>query len=239
MKALMDQIKLQREIYIIGTLLMGGLYLFGIILYDIIAATDDELTTAIYLGSIVACGGVLVFVFWAMGMHLVTMFNYAVAMGRTRKGFLPAYMAAAFLSLLALCLEMKLLNFLEGLKLRLMYPMLESEDPTEFVMRWKCLLAIALIGTAVGIFIGTMFIKFGKAALCVCWIIFMAVCIGGPRLLEVCLHHPDNVFAEAVVNVFGALAKQGSAVLPAVIIICAAFLFGISYLLLKRQQVRL
>lgn len=239
MKALIDQIKLQKDVYLTGTLIMGSLYLVGMILHDILVALDDTFTTSLYLGSMMALGGIAVFVFFAVGVHLATMFHYAVAMGCTRKSFLPAYMAATFFSFLMLAVELKLMNFLEGLKLELMYPTLIQLNPVEAVMQWKCLLGIALVGTALGVLVGSLLIKFGKAAMAVLWIVFMAVCIGGPRLLEFCLHHQDNVFAKTLMEVFHALAKLGSAAAPVLIIATAAVLLGISYLLLRRQQVNI
>lgn len=239
MKALIDQIKFQKDMYLTGSLLMGVLYLLGIIFHDMIVFADDGFTATIYLGSMVALGGMVGCMFFVGGIYLTTMYNYAIAMGRTRKSFLPAYMAATFFNFLVFAVELKLLYLLEGLKLGLMYPTLERLNPIEAALQWKCLLAIALMGTALSVLIGALITKFGKAAWFVLWLAFMAVCIGVPRLLETFLGHLDNVFVKAVINLIGAFAKLGSAAVPVLIVAAAAILFGISYLLLRRQRVNL
>lgn len=239
MKALIDQVKLQKELYIVGSLLTVGAYLFGMILFDLVAASDDGITTVVYVGSLMALIIIIVFVFLALGIHLVAMFNYAVGMGRARKSFLPAYTAAAFFLFLVLGLELKLLHFLEGQKIRLMYPLLNWEDPAGAVIRWKYLIGFALAGTAFGMFFGAMIIRFGRAAFVVWWLLVVACCIGGPRLLEACLSNPDHVLAKTVIDVLGALARLGAALAPVLLIIVALILFGISFLILRKQQVNL
>lgn len=240
MKTLWNQIKFQKDLYLTGGLVMLGMYVFGTILHDIIMVAGDEMTSVFYMGSMMAMTGLFMMMFFFAGIHMVTVFNYAVAMGQSRKRFVPAYMMATFLTLFVLGVLLKLLHVLEGARLGLMFPGLIREDITGPVTQWKYLLAFVLVGTAISVLLGATIIKFGKAAFWVWWALLMLVCIGGPRLFHYLgEYYPDGEMMKLVMKAIELVTAHAQLVVTVSVIGVTVILLGGSYLLLRKQQVNL
>lgn len=102
MKTLWNQIKFQKDLYLLGGLVMLGLYIFGTILHDVIIVSDDGVTSTFCMGSLMAMSGFIMVMFFFAGIHMVQVFNYALAMGQTRKRTYPAYALAVFITFFVL-----------------------------------------------------------------------------------------------------------------------------------------
>ena len=85
MKALMNQIRLQKEIYLIGFGIMGGLFVFGTILHEIIIMADGAAGEVFCMGSMMSVAGIGAAMLFGVPAHMVNIFNYAISMGRTRR----------------------------------------------------------------------------------------------------------------------------------------------------------
>ncbi|MEY8331873.1 hypothetical protein AALB53_01920 [Lachnospiraceae bacterium 47-T17] len=239
MKALMNQIRLQKEIYLIGFGIMGGLFAFGTILHEIIIMADGAAGEVFCMGSMMSVAGIGAAMLFGVPAHMVNIFNYAISMGRTRRSFFPAYTVGIFFAAMVLETGAVLLHAAERARLRLMYPHLGIDDPAGSVLHWNILLPIALLATTVGVLCGTLIIKFGKMALWILWTLWVAVCIGMPRGIETLLEHPDNLMVQMVfcgVKWLYSLTAAGLAALAAAV---CMILLAVSYLLLRRQQVNL
>lgn len=238
MKALWTQMKFQKDLILTGALVMLGMFVFGTILHDVILVSGDEVDSVFCMGSFMALIVMCMMMFFFAGIHMVQIFNYAVAMGQTRKRTFPLYTIATFLTFAVLELLLKLMNVLEKWRLGLMFPGLEIEDFLEAVMDGKMLLAFALVGTAVGVLLGASISRFGKAAFWVWWVLFMAVCIGGPRLTHyVTEDYPDSPFVTWVNGVLEFLMAHAAAVGVAAVIAATVIFSGAAYLIVRRQQV--
>ena len=238
MKTLWNQIKFQKELYLIGGLVMLGLYLFGMILHDFLLMGDDEVTGVLCMGSFMAMIAVISMMLFFVGIHMVQIFNYAVAMGQTRKRIFPAYTIATFLTFLVLEIFLKVLNILEVWRLGLMFPGLDIENFVEPALHIPYLLAFALVGTAFSVLLGAAISRFGKAAFWVWWVMIMAVCIGGPRagayLVTYCA---DSRLTALMMEMLDFVAAHGEAI-GVVAVIAATMIFtGAAYLIVRRQQV--
>lgn len=238
MKTLWNQIKFQKDLYLLGGLVMLGLYILGMILHDVLIVSDGESASVVCIGSLMAMTGLVMVMFFFAGIHMVQIFNYALAMGQTRKRTYPAYALAVFVTFFVLAVFVKALNVLEAWRLGLMFPGTEVENFVAEALEWKFLLAYALVSTALAMLLGTLISRFGKAALVAWWIILMAVCIGGPRLfvyLEE--YHSDSrlaVFVQRLIE----MASEHVQVLSVVLVIAVTVVFnGAAYLLVRRQQV--
>ena len=238
MKTLWNQIKFQKDLYLTGGLVMLGMYVFGMILHDLLIVSDDEVTGVLCMGSMMAMIALVMMMFFFAGIHMVQIFNYAVAMGQTRKRMFPMYTFAAFITFLVLAVFVKVLNVLEELRLRLMFPGLEIENFVEPALRVPYLLAFALVGTAFGVLLGASISRFGKTAFWVWWVIFMVSCVGGPRLIHYLTQdHPDSRLTSFMLRAIE-LAVEHAHAFSAVLVIAATVVFtGIAYLLVRRQQV--
>lgn len=239
MKALMDQIKLQRDIYIIGLGTTIGLFVLGTILHEVIWRLDAANTEVVCMGSMMSAMGILVALVFGVAPHLVNGYNSAISLGRTRKGFFPAYTLSVFVTALALEAVVLCLHFLERLRLRLMYPGLGIDDPMANVLNWDILLVVALLGTTLGVFIGSVITKFGKIALWIFWLLWAAVCIGSPRAVELMFHYPDSAVTKLLLRAALWIFGLGEAGLILLALVVAAVILSVSYLLLRKQQVNL
>ena len=217
---------------------MLGMFVFGTILHDVILVSGDEVDSVFCMGSFMALIVLCMMMFFFAGIHMVQIFNYAVAMGQTRKQTFPLYTIATFLTFAVLELILKLMNVLEKWRLGLMFPGLEIEDFLEEVIGFDALLAFALVGTAVGVLLGASISRFGKAAFWVWWVLFMVICIGGPRLSHyVTMDDPDSLFVTWVNGVLEFVMAHAEAVGVAAVIAATVIFTGIAYLMVRRQQV--
>ena len=238
MKTLWNQIKFQKDLYLTGGLVMLGMYLFGMILHHFLLIGAHEVTSALCMESFMAIIAVITMMLFFVGIHMVQIFNYAVAMGQTRKRTFPAYTIAAFFTVLVLELFLKVLNVLEVWRLGRMFPGLDIENFIEPVLHIPYLLAFALVGTAFSVLLGAAISRFGKAAFWVWWVMIMAVCIGGPRagayLVTYCA---DSRLTALMMEMLDFVAAHAEAI-GVVAVIAATMIFtGAAYLIVRRQQV--
>ena len=238
MKTLWNQIKFQKDLYLTGGLVMLGMYVFGMILHDFLIIGDDEVTGVLCMGSMMAMIALGMMMFFFAGIHMVQIFNYALAMGQTRKRMFPMYTVAAFITFLVLSVFMKVLNALEELRLRLMFPGLEIENFVEPVLRVPYLLAFALVGTAFGVLMGASISRFGKTAFWVWWVIFMVSCIGGPRLITYLTRdYPDSQMTAFVLRMIEMVVEHAHAFTAVLVIAVTVIFTGVAFLIVRRQQV--
>lgn len=233
MKMLWSQMKLQKDYFLFGGLVVIDMYVIGNIVHDVVIAFGDE-KSVFCLGSVMAMIGLVMITFFGAGMQLVQTFHYAVAMGRTRKRMFPVCALAIFCTVLVLAVFLKLLYALEKLRLTLMYPGLKLEDVLSAALAWKYLLAYALAGMALSVFLGAMLSRFGKAAYVVWYLVIMLFCIGGPRLhTYLTRSHPDSRVTGWMLAAVRVVPDHIALVVIAVTVIFT----GAAYLMVRRQQV--
>ena len=238
MKTLWNQIKLQKDLYLMGGLVMLGMYLFGMVLHDFLLTGDDEVTGVVCMGSFLAMMTVMAMMRYFVGIHMVQIFNYAVAMGQTRKRIFPAYTLAAFITFLVLEMFLKILNVLEVWRLGLMFPGLDIENFVEPVLHIPYLVAYAFVGTAFSVLLGAALSRYGKAAFWVWWIIIMAVCVGGPRMGHyVDTYYSDSSLAAVMMRAIEFVVAHGQVIGAAATVVFTVVLTTIAYLLVRKQQV--
>lgn len=217
---------------------MLGMYIFGTILHDVLFVSDGEAASVVCIGSMMAMMGFVMAMFFSAGIHMVQIFNYALAMGQTRKRTYAAYTLAVFLTFFVLTVCVKVLNVLEVWRLGLMFPGREIENFVAGALEWKFLLVYALVGTACAMLLGASISRFGKKAYVAWWIILMAVCIGGPRVsVYLTEYHPNSRLTAFMLQLFEMAAKHAQ-VLSVVLVLAVTIVFhGAAYLLVRRQQV--
>ena len=164
MKTLWNQIKFQKDLYVTGGLVMLGMYVFGMILHDVLMVGDDEVTGVLCIGSMMAMIALGMMMFFFAGIHMVQIFNYAVALGQTRKRTFPMYTIAVFGTFFSLSILLKVMNELEKWRLKLMFPGIKIEQFVDVILKFKYLFALALVGTAFSVLLGAGISRFGQAA---------------------------------------------------------------------------
>lgn len=237
MKALWTQMKFQKDLFLTGALVMLGMFVFGTILHDVIMVTGDEADSVFCMGSFMALIVMFMMMFFFAGIHMVQIFNYAVAMGQTRKQIFPMYTLASFVTFLVLEAMLMLMNVLERWRLGLMFPGLEIEDFFMDVLDVRYMLAFALVGTAIGVLLGSSISRFGKTAFWVWWVLLMAVCIGGPRISVYLAHDPNSPVLLWVNSVIEFMMAHATAIAVAAVAVATALFTGVAYLLVRKQEV--
>ena len=152
---------------------------FGVVTAVMLLSADPE--SWITMGTIGALFGMIV---WFV-VHFVKysqQFMLALSMGRTRTSFLFSYAVRSLLNLAlgyGMVLVLYRVELAVGTKLFAPWPL--EVDPT-FLLDWRIITAV-LFGTVIlSMFIGTLYSYFGKKVLAPLWFVWMAVCLGGPRL---------------------------------------------------------
>lgn len=176
-------IKLHKKDYLLPLIMIPACFLFGFGLCCLVMFTVED------PGSWITCGTFVAFIalFFTVVMSFAKFqqeFMLALSMGRTRGAFLVSYALRTLLELMlgyGLILVLYRLELAVGNKLFAPWPL--DGDPT-FLMDWR-MIAIGLPALViVAMFIGELYSWFGKKVLAVLWVIWMVLCLVGPRLME-------------------------------------------------------
>ena len=71
MKALWNQIKFQKDLFLMGGAVMLGMFVFGTILHDFLVTGDDEVTSVFCMGTFMATIVMFMMMFFFAGVHMV------------------------------------------------------------------------------------------------------------------------------------------------------------------------
>lgn len=230
------QLLLLKDLLLTGVIFMCGMFLLGIVLVTVImSGTGDH--EIFLLGSTMVLMALLFNCFFSAA-QMVSNYNYAIAMGQTRRQTIPAYMIATFLVYLIYDLVAVLLHLTDRWLMGVIFPELPQADVMQMVLRWRYLLLIALAGTAVTMLMGAAITRFGRSAYFVFWCAMMICFIGLPRGYT----YLDRYLAgSAIVTSLQQMAAYAGAHIQTVVItggltgsvICIVA----AWLMLRRQQV--
>ena len=219
--------------------LQAGFFLFGEILLGIVVYGVEEKESIIQAGTMLALF-VPVFVMVFTGMSSMPLcFNLAVGMGAVRRHVVPAMIGMSLLINMMVVWIAYLFYNLEQWIFGMFYAGIEIEFDLQFVFHWKYILPVCLAVTAVNILMGAMFLKYGKIAFTIFWIVWMAAFIGGPRLGHLLESAQDNAFlriCRKIVELISGFSERG--ILSAVALVSAGLIF-VSWMLLRRQEVNI
>ena len=216
-------------------LILAGAILGFIFVQIILRVIPDE-KNYVALGTIMS--GVMA-VFFSGAVIITstgTYFNMEIAMGCTRKQFFVSnfivnfvFCLISFAVLIPICLA-------ENALCAVMHPKLENAmNFMPYLLKWSLPAAVAL--AVFCMLCAAFLLRFGKAATGTLWVLWLVLCIGGPKILDAMEDAPNSVFG----RLGNGLASIAAAVPANIWIVCgiAAAIVGTagSYLLLRRQQV--
>lgn len=237
MREIKKQLLLRWDELLTILLMEAGFFLLGEILLGIVVYGLGEKESIFPIGTLLALF-VPVFVMLFVGMSSLPLyFNTAVGMGAVRRHVVPAMFSISLLTNVAAVWTAYLFYHLEQWIFGMLYAGIEVEMDLRFVFRWKYILPVCLAVVGVNALMGTLFLKFGKAAFTVFWIVWMVVFIGGPRLGHLLESAYDNAFlrmCRKAVALIGGFSEKG--ILAAVVLVSAVLLM-VSWMLLRKQQV--
>lgn len=215
----------------------AGLFVFGEVLVALIIYLDGADGTVFEIGVLCALAGpVLIMMF--LGTNVMALcFNMGISMGSARRRLVPMISVMSYLECLAAAGIAYLLHHLELLIFRVFYPGLRNEMDMGFIFQWKYILAASLVIVAFQTLFGTLYLKFGQKALWIMWCIYMAIVIGGPRLIHWISHTRQTAFTQtgqAAWNFLSGITVNGVLIGLAGI---SVLVISISYFMLRKQQV--
>lgn len=237
MREIKRQFFMRWDEFLMILVLEAGFFLFGEVILGIVIYGLGEKESVFPLGTLLALF-VPIFVMVFIGMSSLPLyFNTAVGMGAVRRHMVPAMLGISLLIDITAAWTAYLFYYLEQWIFGMFYAGIEVEMDLQFVFRWKYILPACLAVVGINALTGALFLKFGKAAFTVFWILWMVVFIGGPRLGHLLASAHDNVFlriCRKIVELIGGFSERG--ILTAVAVVSAA-LIAASWMLLRKQQV--
>ena len=228
---------LLRELLITGELFMGGMYVAGVVAGTVLMANDESVDSVFLMGTLMMLVALLFSSFFSAA-QMVSNYNYAIAMGQTRRQTLPAYMVATFVIYLIFDLTAVVLHLLDRRLMSAMYPDMPLEDFAQGMFTGQYLFMIALAGTAFSMLIGAAIIRFGRAAYFAFWVLFMICFIGLPRsysYLREC--HMGAAFTVTLQQMLAYIGTHIHTVVVTGGLIGSALCLIGTWLILRRQQV--
>ncbi len=167
---------------------------------------------------------------------LALSFNTGISMGGTRRRLVPAYFIVSYLECLSASFFAFLLYQLETWILKTFYSGMEATHVVSQCFQPKYILTASLAITALNTVFGTLFLKFGKYAFIALWILWFLCFTILPRMGRILPKYQDTVWGRACMNLLSNLTEGR---LIAGIAVLSFLLLLISWLMLRRQQVKL
>ena len=182
LKQFLLDIKLHKKDFLLPLIIIPFCFLPGFGLCCLIVYTVDDAGTWFTMGTFMAF---VCLIFFAVLIYTKyhQQFMLALSMGRTRGTFMVSYALRTVLWLLAgylLVLVLYRIELAVGSVLFAAWPL--EGDPT-FLMDWKFMGVLLISATIVSMFVGALYSSFGKKALAPLWLLWMAMCLLGPRMI--------------------------------------------------------
>ena len=237
MREIKRQFCMRWDEFLMILVMEAGFFLFGEIILWIVVYGLEEKESIFPMGTLLALfAPIFVMVFVGMS-SLPLYFNMAVGMGAARRHVVPAMIGMSLLIDIGAAWTAYLFYYLEQWIFGILYAGIEVEMSLQFVFRWKYILPVCLAVVAFNVLVGALFMKYGKIAFTIFWILWMVFCIGGPRLAHLMAGAQDNAFLRVcrkIAELIGGFSERG--ILTAVVLV-SVVLIAASWILLRKQQV--
>lgn len=239
-KAMKKQLRLQRRDWLIGVPMILGGMLFGIAVMVFLVKMEgiSEIKGYIPVGTLlgmIMCG---VFCGLVMIGALPVNFNLQVSLGCTRKQFFVSYYLTWMLGVLVYYALLLALWRAECLLYERLWPALEcGADFGGPMLRWG--IPVCVVFPIVGGFLGAMIMRFGRKAGIVLWVVWMVVCLGGPKVADAMEEAPDSVYGRIGTGILELCNTVPGGVWAAGILAVALLCLAGAYGIVRRQQVTL
>lgn len=210
------------------------IFLMGVGMVFLIMNTDDTANSWFCMGTLMTLIMLMVFqIFLGLAYHQE--FMLALSMGRTRKEFMVSYALRTVLLLVCAYLAILLFYGLEQTLYKLSFPRFGNEVSFDFLYNIPLVVGVILVLAALNMFVGAMYSRFGKKFLPALYLVWMALCILGPKAI------PDEDHTGAVADFMRSLvnwaASMGSLFWIILGICAAAAMVGSTIHLGRKEMV--
>lgn len=237
MRELKKQFHIGWDVVLFDLGMVAAFFLVGEIIVGVSVYVFGEVES-VFLGGTLLALIMVPFVQILVGTSMMALhFNIAVSMGTTRRRVVPAFMVFVFLGELLAVGVAYLLYHLEKWIFSIAYTGMDVELDFGFVFRWNYILLACFAIVALNMLMGALFLKYGKKALTVFWIIWMVACIGMPRLAHMLKSTQDNAFLRVCRKVLDVLYGFTENGILTGVFLCSAVFILLAWLMLRKQQV--
>lgn len=217
-------------------LIIFGGALAGIALHYLIVLIDHETVSYFALGTVMACivtvflGGVMIV------SQFIIYFNAEVSMGCTRSRFMVSVCVVDFLFMVLYAAAAVFVNCAENALDRILYPGMSCEiNFLPYLLKWGIPAAAFLC--ILCIFIGILILRFGKKAFWVLWFLWMFGCVGIPQIMEAAEEAPNSLFGRIGITCAGIINNTSIHTMIILGVLVCALSLGITWQLIRKQQV--
>ncbi len=241
LEAVKRQLKLTYDHAILSYVMSILGFLVAMILWGVMRSVLRQEAQYIPLGTIMALGLCGLGILFTQIFQIELIFDLEISMGSTRRTFFLSYLLVQALYNVGNYILLVLLVLLEK-KIR---PFLIAQDITvgkkaELIWSWTIRYGFPalLVFTIVSILFGTLWMYFGKVAGVILWILWMALCLGGPNIADAVTDAPNSILGRIGLGITGIVSFfSGAAGIITGIIILAVVLVAIYYMI-QRHAVR-
>ncbi len=220
-------------------MLAGGV--FGIVFVKIIVSVDSTAEGYPVVGALIAMVIGLFFTVLADIFSFGSKFNLAVSMSCTRKEFFMMYWIENT-SLIAIEIAAVLgFGFLETQIGRILYAntsLTEEFNALPYIMDFRIIAALVLLLPAIGMVFGACILKFQVKAVWAIWILWMSGFLGLGKISDRISQNPNSPFARILLGIPPFFKTVPVPALVGLFAAAAIFLFMVSFLLLRKQEVK-
>ena len=237
LEAVKRQLKLTYDHAILSYVMSILGFLAAMIMWVVMRSVLRQEAQYIPLGTIMALGLCGLGILFTQIFQIKLIFDLEISMGSTRRTFFLSYLLVQALYNVGNYILLVLLVLLEK-KIR---PFLIAQDITvgkkaEFIWSWTIRYGFPalLVFTIVSILFGTLWMYFGKVAGVILWILWMALCLGGPNIADAVTDAPNSILGRIGLGIAGiAIFFTGMIGIITGIIILAVVFVAIYYMIQK------
>ena len=193
------------------------------------------------LGTVMALGLCGLCILFSQIFQTKLLFALEISMGSTRRIFFLSYLLVQALYNAGNYILLVLLILLEK-KTR---PFLITQDiavgkKAEQIWSWTIRYGFPalLIFTIISVLCGTLLMYFGKVAGTILWVLWMALCLGGPNIADAITEAPNSVLGKIGLGITGVMSFFSGATGMIVGIVIVIAVLVIIYCMIQKQAVQ-
>jgi hypothetical protein len=231
-----NQIKIRKWNFLQEAGIILGVSIFGMVLVQIImrvAAEDGD--DVFYMGSFLSVMALLMIMLFFAGIVETNYFGCGISMGCNRRGYWSALTLRLWLLYICLQVEIVLMQHVESWILRLTFPDNPVDSWGGGVLQWSYILPLALAGVGVSLLNTASMVKYGKKAYIAWYVLYVAACLGVPRLVH-WLNVIDNSLYDRVVDALASHMDLAPWILGLAVAVIG---YADSWLMIRKQQVNI
>lgn len=235
-KALKNQARVQVEDWITGLVVILAGTLVGEVILQCVMRIGKGQDTYVAIGTVVT---VMMALLYSAIMTLSMFrfyFNIEVSMGSTRKDFFLSFFGINILWNLVYVGVVALICQAENSLCRVWFPASSNElDFLPYVARWGIPLAF-LLPMVMGL-CSAAILRYGKKMSGILLILWMTLCIGGPRVSEAVRKAPNSLFGKLGRGIMAIIRLLPGNIWLCLMAVGGLACLGAAYLIMRRQEV--